>query len=77
MKLIFIGEDKVVNKYDKKKKIQEDMLNNRFGKDGTGEWCHISANVLEGRIRNYYTNNLDSYHFRQNRSVDSPQLNQF
>lgn len=51
----------VVSKYDKK--IQEDMLNNRFGKDGTGEWCHISANVLEGRIRNCYTNNLDSYHF--------------
>lgn len=51
----------VVSKYDKK--IQEDMLNNRFGKDGTGEWCHISANVLEGRIRNCYTNNLDSYQF--------------
>lgn len=51
----------VVSKYDKK--IQEDMLNNRFGKDGTGEWCHISANVLEGKIRNCYTNNLDSYHF--------------
>ena len=51
----------VVSKYDKK--IQEDMLNNRFGKDGTGEWCHISANVLEGRIRNCYTNDLNSYHF--------------
>lgn len=51
----------VVSKYDKK--IQEDMLNDRFGKDGTGEWCHISANVLEGKIRNCYTNNLDSYHF--------------
>lgn len=51
----------VVSKYDKK--IQEDMLNNRFGKDGTGEWCHISANVLESKIRNCYTNNLDSYHF--------------
>lgn len=50
-----------VSKYDKK--IQEDMLNNRFGKDGTGEWCHISANALEGKIRNCYTNDLDSYHF--------------
>lgn len=51
----------VVSKYDKK--IQEDILNDRLGKDGTGEWCHISANVLEGKIRNCYTNNLDSYHF--------------
>lgn len=51
----------VVSKYDKK--IQEDILNDRLGKDGTGEWCHISANVLEGRIRNCYTNNLDNYHF--------------
>lgn len=51
----------VVSKYDKK--IQEDILNDRLGKDGTGEWCHISANVLESRIRNCYTNNLDNYHF--------------
>lgn len=51
----------VVSKYDKK--IQEDILNDRLGKDGTGEWCHISANILEGRIRNCYTNNLDNYHF--------------
>lgn len=51
----------VISKYDKK--IQEDILNDRLGKDGKGEWCHISANALEGRIRNCYTNNLDSYHF--------------
>ena len=51
----------VISKYDKK--IQEDILNDRLGKDGTGEWCNISANALEGKIRNCYTNNLDNYSF--------------
>lgn len=51
----------VISKYDKK--IQEDILNDRLGKDGAGEWCNISANALEGKIRNYYTNNLDNYSF--------------
>lgn len=51
----------VISKYDKK--IQEDILNDRLGKDGAGEWCNISANMLEGKIRNCYTNNLDNYSF--------------
>lgn len=51
----------VISKYDTK--IQEDILNDRLGKDGTGEWCNISANALEGKIRNCYTNNLDNYSF--------------
>lgn len=38
-------------------------MNDRLGKDGTGEWCQISANALEGKIRNCYTNNLDNYSF--------------
>lgn len=52
-----------ISKYDKK--IQEDILNDRLGKDGTGEWCNISANALEGKIRNWYTNNLDNYSFNK------------
>ena len=51
----------VVSKYDKK--IQETILNDRLGKDGTGEWCHISAGALSGKIEYCYTNNLDNYHF--------------
>lgn len=51
----------VISKYDKK--IQEDILNDRLGADGRGEWCHISAGALEGKIRNCYTNNLDNYSF--------------
>lgn len=51
----------VISKYDKK--IQEDILNDRLGKDGAGEWCNISANMLEGKIRNCYTSNLDNYSF--------------
>ena len=51
----------VISKYDRK--IQEAILNDRLGKDGTGEWCHISAGVLSGKIENCYTNNLADYQF--------------
>lgn len=51
----------VISKYDRK--IQEAILSDRLGKDGTGEWCHISAGVLSGKIENCYTNNLDNYQF--------------
>ena len=51
----------VISKYDKK--IQEAILNDRLGKDGKGEWCHISAGVLSGKIENCYTNNLADYDF--------------
>lgn len=57
----------VISKYDKK--IQEDILNDRLGKDGTGEWCQISANALEGKIRNCYTNNLDNYSFDKSKCL--------
>lgn len=57
----------VISKYDKK--IQEDILNDRLGKDGTGEWCNISANALEGKIRNCYTNNLDNYSFDKSKCL--------
>lgn len=57
----------VISKYDKK--IQEDMLNDRLGKDGAGEWCNISANALEGKIRNCYTNNLDNYSFDKSKCL--------
>lgn len=51
----------VISKYDKK--IQESILNDRLGKDGKGEWCHISAGVLSGKIEYCYTNNLEDYAF--------------
>ena len=57
----------VISKYDKK--IQEDIFNDRLGKDGTGEWCNISANALEGKIRNCYTNNLDNYSFDKSKCL--------
>lgn len=57
----------VISKYDKK--IQEDILNDRLGKDGAGEWCNISANALEGKIRNCYTNNLDNYSFDKSKCL--------
>lgn len=50
-----------ISKYDKK--IQEAILNDRLGKDGKGDWCHISAGVLAGRIEQCYTNNLADYQF--------------
>lgn len=51
----------VISKYEKK--IQEEILNDRLGKDGTGEWCYISAGMLENKIQSCYTSNLDSYQF--------------
>lgn len=44
-------------------------MNDRLGKDGAGEWCHISANALEGKICNCYTNNLDSYSFDKSKCL--------
>ena len=57
----------VISKYDKK--IQEDILNDRLGKDGNGDWCSISAGVLSGKIENYYTNNLADYHFDKSKCL--------
>ena len=51
----------VISKYDKK--IQEEILKDRLGVDGRGEWCNISAGALEGKIQNCYTNNLADYDF--------------
>lgn len=34
-----------------------------------GEWCNISANALEGKIRNCYTNNLDNYSFNKTKCL--------
>lgn len=38
----------VISKYDKK--IQAEILKDRLGEDGQGEWCSISAGVLDGKI---------------------------
>lgn len=51
----------VISKYDKK--MQEAILNDRLSEDGRGEWCSISAGVLEGKIQSCYTNRLENYHF--------------
>ena len=51
----------VISKYDKK--MQADMLKDRFGEDGRGDWCQISAGALEGKIHSCYTNNLENYRF--------------
>ena len=51
----------VISKYDKK--MQADILKDRLGEDGRGEWCSISAGVLEGKIQSCYTNNLENYLF--------------
>lgn len=51
----------VISKYDKK--MQTDILKDRLGEDGRGEWCGISAGVLEGKIQSCYTNNLENYLF--------------
>ena len=51
----------VISKYDKK--MQADILKDRLGEDGRGEWCNISAGVLEGKIQSCYTNNLENYLF--------------
>jgi len=57
----------VISKYDKK--IQEDILNDRLGKDGNGDWCSISAGVLSGKIENCYTNNLENYSFDKSKCL--------
>ncbi|MCU6769617.1 ParB/RepB/Spo0J family partition protein [Barnesiella propionica] len=51
----------VISKYDKK--IQAEILKDRLGEDGQGDWCSISAGVLDGKIQSCYTNNLMDYHF--------------
>lgn len=51
----------VISKYDKK--MQGDILKDRLGEDGRGEWCSISAGALEGKIQSCYTNSLENYHF--------------
>lgn len=60
----------VISKYDKK--IQEDILKDRLGVDGLGDWCHISAGALESKIRNCYTNNLDNYSFDKTACLNCP-----
>lgn len=50
----------VLSKYDKK--TQEAVLKDRLSED-RGEWFTISASVLDSRIKNSYTNDLDSYDF--------------
>lgn len=57
----------VISKYDKK--IQEDILNDRLGKGGNGDWCSISAGVLLGKIENCYTNNLENYSFDKSKCL--------
>lgn len=60
----------VISKYDKK--IQEEVLKDRLYEDGTGEWCYVTANVLEGKVQNYYTNILDNYHFDKTKCLACP-----
>ena len=51
----------VVSKYETD--IQEDAFTDRFGEDGRGEWCNISASALESRMKQCYTTDLDKYGF--------------
>ncbi|MGC3978442.1 MAG: ParB/RepB/Spo0J family partition protein [Paludibacteraceae bacterium] len=51
----------VISKYDKK--IQAEILKDRLGEDGNGEWCHISAHVLDKKIQSGYTNDFSNYGF--------------
>jgi ParB family chromosome partitioning protein len=51
----------VVSKYDKK--IQAEILKDRLGEDGRGDWCNYSAGALAGAIQRCYTNNLADYGF--------------
>ncbi|WP_288739874.1 ParB/RepB/Spo0J family partition protein [uncultured Coprobacter sp.] len=60
----------VISKYDKK--MQADILKDRLGEDGRGEWCSISAGVLEGKIQSYYTNNLENYLFDKTACLKCP-----
>lgn len=56
----------VLSKYDKK--TQEAVLKDRLSED-RGEWFTISASVLDSRVKNSYTNNLDSYDFDKTECV--------
>lgn len=60
----------VISKYDKK--IQGDILKDRLGEDGQGEWCSISAGVLDGKIQSCYTNNLENYLFDKTPCLKCP-----
>lgn len=60
----------VISKYDKK--IQAEILKDRLGADGRGDWCSISARVLDGKIQSYYTNNLSDYHFDKTPCLKCP-----
>lgn len=51
----------VISKYEKS--IQEQILKDRLGVDGRGEWCQLSAGALVGRVEQCYTNRLDDYGF--------------
>jgi ParB family chromosome partitioning protein len=60
----------VISKYDKK--IQAEILKDRLGEDGQGEWCSISAGVLDGKIQSYYTNHLENYLFDKTPCLKCP-----
>lgn len=60
----------MISKYDKK--IQAEILKDRLGEDGQGEWCSISAGVLDGKIQNCYTNNLENYLFDKTPCLKCP-----
>ena len=60
----------VISKYDKA--IQADILKDRLGADGRGEWCHIAAGALEGKIQSCYTNNLENYGFDKTACLKCP-----
>lgn len=51
----------VISKYDPK--IQESILKDRMGENGTGEWFQLSAAALESKIQSNYTGNLADYNF--------------
>lgn len=60
----------VISKYDKR--IQAEILKDRLGEDEQGEWCSISAGVLDGKIQNCYTNNLENYLFDKTPCLKCP-----
>ena len=60
----------VISKYDKK--IQAEILKDRLGEDGQGDWCNISAGVLDGKIQSCYTNNLENYLFDKTPCLKCP-----
>ncbi|NDV56669.1 ParB/RepB/Spo0J family partition protein [Bacteroides sp. 519] len=60
----------VISKYDKK--IQAEILKDRLGEDGQGEWCSISAGVLDGKIQSCYTNNIENYLFDKTPCLKCP-----